>query len=321
MRALVVGGNGFIGSHLVDRLARDGWDVVVLDASDRRFDRIPDGVKFKLGDFSQRAVVEAAVAGSDIVYHLAWTTIPETSHDHPAEDIASNLIPSIQLFRACLRAGVGRVVFVSSGGTVYGGDHSGPIREDFQQDPITPYGISKLTVEKYLHFFWKTNSLDYMVLRPSVPYGPRQNPHARQGAASVFLYRVANELPITIWGDGSIRRDYFYISDLVDALVTSAVVGSRSHRIFNIGGGVGITLNELVASIERVVGRSALVSYSPQRDFDAESIVLDTRRAADDLGWQAAVELTDGLAMTYEWMKRALEMRHASSLFAAPKAD
>ncbi len=307
MKALVIGGNGFIGSHLVDKLVESGWNVTVYDLHERRYDPVPASVDFVRGDLSQSFLVREALAGVDVVFHLAWATIHEVSNQDPAADVKANLIPSIQLLEACCQADVRKVVFTSSGGTVYGPARELPIRETHPQNPINGYGITKLAVEKYLHMFKHLNGLDYAILRPSVPYGPRQNPLGRQGAVAVFLYRVAQELPVTIWGDGSVTRDYFYISDLADALITVAEQDLDQYRIFNIGGAEEISLVQLLERIEEAVGKKAIVAYKPSRKFDASRIVLDTALAKVNLNWQPKVTLAQGLAQTWDWMQTTIK--------------
>lgn len=303
MRALVTGGNGFVGSHLVDQLVERNWEVTIFDLHERRYDPLPSAVHFIRGDLSQAHLVREATAGVDVVFHLAWTTIHEVSNQDPEADVTTNLIPTLRLLEACRHAGVGRVVFVSSGGTVYGPAQTLPIPETHPQNPINAYGITKLAVEKYLYMFRHLYGLDYAILRPSVPYGPRQNPLARQGAVAVFLYRVAQGLPVTIWGDGGVTRDYFYVSDLAEALIAGARSELGEGRIFNIGGGQEVSLIQLLRMIEEAVGKRARVEYTPARQFDAPRIVLDTGPARQELGWQPKVSLADGLAQTWKWMR------------------
>ena len=306
MKALVVGGNGFIGSHLVDALLNLGWGVTVLDVGQRRFDRIPGSVKFIQGDLSQPVLVREALTGIDIVYHLAWGTIHEISNRDPAQDVLANVVPGVNLLEACTQADIDRIVFTSSGGTVYGPALQLPIPESHPKRPINSYGITKLTVERYLHLYHHLHGLEYAILRPSVPYGPRQSPLGRQGAAAVFLHRVSSGLPLTIWGDGTVTRDYFYVSDLVSALVAAAQKPLTTERIFNIGGDREISVNELIAEVETVVGRSAVVTYEPGRSFDVPRLKLDTSAARTILEWKAEISLASGLAKTFEWISSAI---------------
>lgn len=312
-RALILGGNGFIGSHLTDELLRLGWDVTILDFQTRRYDQPPSPVHFIHGSLTQSYLVREALAGVDVVFHLAWATIHEVSNEDPAADIAANLVPSIHLLEACRQQGIRRVVFTSSGGTVYGPARELPIAESHPKNPINGYGITKLAVEKYLRMFNHLYGLDYAVLRPSVPYGPRQNPLGRQGAAAVFLYRVAQGLPITIWGDGGVTRDYFYVSDLVRALIAAADGELGDHRIFNIGGPEEVSLTRLLEQVEKTVGVKAVVEHQPDRKFDASRIVLDTRLAGSELGWRPEVSLGEGLRRTWDWMSANFEFTEHTS--------
>jgi UDP-glucose 4-epimerase len=308
-RALVVGGNGFIGTHLVGRLAAMGWDVTVLHKYERpRYAPLPPAVRFLRGDLTQESLLAEATAGQDVVYHLLWTTtaIHEVANRDPAADILANLLPTIHLLEACRAAQTGRLVFTSSGGTVYGRTQTAPIPETHPTDPVSAYGVSKLAVEKYLQMFYYLHGLDYVILRPSVPYGPYQNPLARQGAAAVFLYRIAKGLPLNVWGDGRVTRDYFYISDLVDALILSGVQPLNEQRIFNIGGNEEISLNQLAALAEETVGRKATLNHQPARSFDAPRILLDTSGAYATFGWRPQISMQEGLARTWAWMQEAI---------------
>lgn len=303
MKALVTGGNGFIGSHLVDVLAATGWEVRVLDLFDRGFGPLPAGVEFVKGDVGHDYTLRKALSGVDVIWHLSWTTINEVATRDPLTDIATNLMPSVRLINECRDYDVRRIVFPSSGGTVYGLARYLPIDERHPTDPINAYGITKLAVEKYLQMYHNLYGHDYVALRPSVPYGPGQDPLRRQGAISVFLDRVARGNPIEIWGDGSVVRDYFYIDDLISALVAAAVTDqTHEGRVFNIGGGKGYSLNELVRLVEEVTRRRVTVHYRPPRSFDVPELVLDTSRAAACLGWTPKVGLREGMARTWDWI-------------------
>lgn len=303
MKALVTGGSGFIGAHLVDELAAAGWKVKVLDLFNRRFGSFPHGVELVRGDVSNDYALREALVDVDVVFHLAWGSIHEVATRDPLQDIEMNVIPSVRLIDHCRTIGVQRVVFLSSGGTVYGPAKYLPIDEAHPTDPISAYGVTKLMVEKYLQMYHHVCGLDYVVLRPSVPYGPGQDPRRRQGAVNVFLYRQTKGEPIQIWGDGSVVRDYFFIDDLVSAAVQATIVQELDRgRIFNIGGGRGYSLNELVQVVEQVTGRPAKVEYQPGRHFDVPSVILDTSHAAARLKWTPKVKLLDGVGRTWEWI-------------------
>ncbi|MBI5694197.1 MAG: NAD-dependent epimerase/dehydratase family protein [Nitrospirae bacterium] len=303
MKALGTGGCGFIGTSLVDALAAGGHSVSVLDVAaieglvDKR------GVRYFRGDMGSRDVLASAVAGMDVVYHLAWSTIPQTSNEDPGFDVNSNLGGTLKLLDACLEAGVRGVVFLSSGGTVYGIPAGVPIREDAPLEPINSYGITKLAVEKYLALYHRLHGLEYTVLRPSNPYGPNQNPLGKVGTVAVFMHRVMSGLPVRIWGDGSVVRDYVYISDLVDALLKAGSPHPGAGRVFNIGSGAGLSLLDLLGKVAKVAGREPEVVFEPCRVFDVPVNILDNTRAADGLGWSPATPVDDGLEKTYSWMK------------------
>jgi len=300
--ALVTGGNGFIGSHLVDALVQAGYKVRLLDPLDRRFSPLPPEVEFIKGDMGSDYAVREALTGADTVFHLAWSSIHETATRDPCRDVGANLMPSIRLVDESRAAGVERIVFLSSGGTVYGPARYMPVDERHPTNPISAYGITKLAFEKYLQMYHHLYGLDYMILRPSVPYGPGQDPRRRQGAVSVFLYRIARGEPIEIWGDGSITRDYFYVDDLISAIVSAATAQSADERVFNVGGGQGYSLTELIRVIEAVTGHQAVVDYQPSRRFDVPVLILDTSLAAKHLKWAPRVELAEGVARTWQWI-------------------
>lgn len=302
MTSLVLGGNGFIGSHLEDRLLADGHAVRVFDKYPERYRKSLTNVDYRFGDFGNRGLLAEALAGIDTVIHLISTSLPKTSNDDPAYDVQSNVIETLFMLEKCVELGVKKVVFISSGGTVYGRPLQLPIAENGPTDPECSYGITKLTIEKYLALYHHLHGLDYVVIRPSNPYGSRQNPHGIQGAIPVFLGKVAKGEPIEIWGDGSVVRDYLYIDDLIDGICRAAFTPSQD-RIFNLGSGKGLSLNEIVAAITVVTGCDVPVIYKPGRPFDVPAIYLDISRAARQLGWQPVTSLESGIKQTWEFIK------------------
>ena len=251
MKALVIGGNGFIGCNLVEELLNLGHQVRVFDRYPSRYQEPYPLVEYLIGDLGNHGEVHNAVAGMDWVFHLAYTTLPQTSNDDPAYDIRSNIADSVQLLQECRLSGTTKFVFISSGGTVYGIPQSIPIPENHPTEPICSYGISKLTIEKYLSLFYRLWGLDYVVARISNPYGQQQNPSAKQGAIGVFLGNILTGKPITIWGDGKVVRDYIYIKDAIHGLLAAVKYqsGISGPRIFNIGAGQGHSLNELIEAM------------------------------------------------------------------------
>ena len=299
MRCFVPGGGGFLGTHLCAALARNGHEVRVLEKSPPR-GTVP--VEWVVGDFTQAAQIDAAVAGCDIVFHLAGTTLPKSSNADPAYDVHTNVEGTLALLEAARRHRVARVVFPSSGGTVYGTPQRIPISEDHPTDPISSYGITKLTIEKYLKLYRELHGLEYCVLRLANPYGEGQRTDRGQGAVAVFLDRVAGGMPIEIWGDGSVVRDYVCAGDVIDAM-TVAAFGDAPSRLYNIGSGQGTSLLELVDAIGAVTGRKPSIDFKPSRPFDVPASVLDISRARRELGWQPRTTLGEGLRRTFEWAR------------------
>jgi UDP-glucose 4-epimerase len=304
-RCLVLGGRGFIGSHLVDALLGQGYVV-------RCFDRphvVPLGDShlthpaFELyeGDFTSEADIANALEDCDICYHLVSTTLPKSSNADPMFDVESNLLGTIRLLTHAVKTGLKKVIFVSSGGTVYGVPTQVPILETHSTDPICSYGITKLAIEKYLGLFHQLHGLDYTVLRLANPFGERQRTHASQGAVAVFLGKVLRGEPVEIWGDGSVIRDYIHIADVVEALLV-AINRTGDERVFNIGSGRGHSLNEVLNSIENVTGQAAIRTYKPNRSFDVPASVLCIERAKQILGWSPQVEFETGLSRFAEWL-------------------
>ncbi len=307
MRCLILGGGGFIGSFLADRLLILGHAVRIFERPRvlpyRAFGR-EERVEWLAGDFQSAADVEAAVEGCKVVFHLVSTTLPKNSNDDPIYDVETNLVGTLRLLAAAVRCAVKKVVFISSGGTVYGIPSRIPVSEEHPTDPLVSYGIAKLAIEKYLHLYWYLHGLDYSVLRVANPYGERQRVDTAQGAVAVFLSRALAGQPIEIWGDGSVTRDYVYIEDVVDAFIM-AMNHDGEPRVFNIGSGEGRSLNQLLTTMEDLLGRPVERRYLPLRKFDVPVNVLDISRARDVLGWHPRVSFREGLRRTLDWMRNS----------------
>lgn len=302
---LVLGGAGFIGSHLAEALLKAGHRVRIFDRP--HLDRLPDFLQrpeFEVftGDFLNPRALGPALAGSEVVFHLISTTLPKNSNDNPAYDIESNVLGTLRLLDLCREHGVRKMVFASSGGTIYGVPRSVPIAESHPTDPICSYGIQKLAIEKYLQLTHRLEALDYCILRPSNLYGPRQRLDIAQGAVAVFLDRALRGKPIQVWGDGSVVRDYLYVEDACEALVEAAAVKGEP-KIFNIGSGVGTSLRELIRAIETLLGRPVPVEYGAARTLDVPANVLDASLARRHLGWTPRTSLAEGLRRTHASMR------------------
>ena len=305
MNCLVLGGAGFIGSHLVDALVGKGHRVRVFDLpniSTENLDGCRGDIEICGGDFENRKAVSEALEGVDVTVHLVSTTLPGPSNENPAYDVETNVIGSIRFLEEAIRQGVGKVVFVSSGGTVYGIPEVLPIPETHPTLPICSYGISKLAVEKYLALFHHLHGLDYTILRLGNPYGERQRSESVQGAVAVFLGRLLRNESITLWGDGTVARDYFHVSDLIGALLL-AVERDTPSRIYNVGSGRAASLLEILEKIKAVTGLTPEVKRTASRKLDVPVNCLDIGKIARDTGWKPSVSLEEGIARTWAWMK------------------
>lgn len=294
-----------MGSHLSEALLAQGHAVRIFDRPNLvRFKSFQRGepVEWVEGDFINREHVARAVSGCDIIYHMVSTTLPRSSNDNPAYDVETNVIGTLNLLEAAQKNKIRKFIFVSSGGTVYGIPQEIPIKESHPTEPICSYGIGKLAIEKYINLFHLLHGIEYCVLRLANPYGERQRIAAAQGAVVVFLDKALRNEEIEIWGDGSVIRDYFHVSDAVTAL-TMALGYEGNHRVFNIGSGVGHSLNEILDAIEALLGVAVKRSYLPSRAFDVPVSLLDISRAAESLNWKPQVPFIEGLSRTAQWLK------------------
>jgi len=306
MKCLVLGGGGFIGSAVCDRLLRDGHQVRVLarpKLTPYRAFAPEEPMEWMRGDFLNVHDLREAVQGVDAVFHLVSTTVPKTANDDPIWDVQSNLVGALQLLQVLREQPVGRIIFVSSGGTVYGPPRYLPIDEDHPTNPLTAYGITKLAIEKHLQMFTHIHGVPSMILRVSNPYGPRQRIETAQGAVGVFLHRALAGAPIEIWGDGETTRDYIYISDVAE-VCARAVTYDGGEQVFNVGTGQGTSLNALVEGIERVIDRPVQRVYRPARAFDVPVSILDNTRIREAFGWSPQVGLPEGLTRTLAWSRQ-----------------
>lgn len=301
MRSLVIGGSGFIGSHLVDDLLAQGKKVRVFDRARERYRPTPASVEFVQGEFGDTSTLAEALADVDQVFHLVSTTVPGTSNLDPTGDIQGNLINTVRLLELMRSAGVSRIVFLSSGGTVYGVPESDPVREDHPLRPISSYGIVKVAIENYLHMEHHLHGLHHVILRASNPYGPRQGHGGVQGVIGTFLWKIAHGEEIQLWGDGSIVRDFIHVRDL--SRLCAKIADTGAAGCFNAGCGKGHSIAEIIQAIREVVGRDVLPVCKPGRGFDVPRVVLDIDKVTAASGWKPTIQLRDGLAETWDWVR------------------
>jgi UDP-glucose 4-epimerase len=308
MKCVIFGGGGFIGSTIADRLLRDGHELRIFErprVGPYREFAPGEVVEWTTGDLQSAHDVGAAVDGCDAVIHLVSTTLPKSSNDDPVYDVQSNLVATLQLLEAMVARGVKRMVFISSGGTVYGTPRYVPVDEDHPTDPQVSYGIVKLAIEKYLLMYERLHGIKTTVLRVANPFGERQRVETAQGAVGVFLHKALRGEPVEIWGDGSVTRDYIYITDVAEAFA-AALAYAGPESVFNVSSGQATSLNDLLAQIEQVLGRPVERRYLPGRAIDVPVNVLSNERARRELGWEPRTSMHDGLERTAAWMRREL---------------
>lgn len=300
---IIFGGGGFIGSHIAEDLLTNGIRVTVFDklnASKKNVAHILDKIDFIEGDFNNEVDISKALKGKNYVVHLVSSTVPATSNQNTFYDVESNLISSLHLFEKCVEYNINRLVFISSGGTVYGNPVKLPINEKHPTEPTSSYGIIKLTIEKYLFLYNELKGLDYKILRFANPYGERQNPFLTQGLIAHLLYKIKKGETLEVWGDGKVIRDYFYIKDGARSIYRS-LKDKTSNRIYNISSGKGHSINQILERFRRVLKLDFDVKYLPGRKFDVKSNILDNRLAARYLKWIPEYSFNEGLKNTWRY--------------------
>lgn len=301
-RCVIIGAGGFIGANLCVALRSR---VLHLRAFGRRmiFPEALKGIEWIQGDFRDPTVHQTILAGCSTLIHLVSATNPADSNVNMVADLEANVISTLHLLNSCRGHEVKRIVFISSGGTIYGIPRQIPTPEESTLEPITAYGVSKATIERYLHLHAHLYGLEYLTLRVSNPYGPYQRASKGQGIVATVLRKALRDEAVEIWGDGSIVRDYLHVDDVTCA-ISAAIAYRGSYRTFNIGSGEGRSVNELIALIEEAVERPVRRIYKAGRKIDVERSVLNIQRARDELKWTPATDIVTGLRQTAEWMRR-----------------
>lgn len=302
---LLIGGCGFIGSHVADSLLARGLKVRVFDRRPEALRPPLAGVDYVIGDFSDSSLIYEAMSGVDAVIHLASTTVPATSNLDPVADIKGNLVATVQLLEVMRTTEVRKLVYLSSGGTVYGIPETEVVPETHPLRPISSYGIVKVAIENYLFMEHKLHGLQHVVLRASNPYGPRQGHTGVQGIIGTHLWRTARGEPVEIWGDGSVVRDFIHVRDLAE--LCAAAVQSDVAGCYNAGSGTGASVAQIVDSISRTVEQTGCTPmapvYKPGRSLDVPRVVLDITRACRDFDWTPRIGLDEGIAESWQWVR------------------
>ena len=303
MKVLVLGGSGFLGSHIVDKFLAEKHDVSVYDLYPERFRRSPAKISFYTGDFGNVGALDELIgSGFDAVIHCVSTTTPKSSNESPEFDIQSNVIGTLYLLDICVKHKVGKVIFLSSGGTVYGDiGNMDTVDELHSVRPMCSYGVSKLTIEHYLDVYKHLRGLDYVALRLSNPYGERQSPLRALGALTVFLHRTLKRQKVEVWGDGAVTRDFIYVGDVANAVYLATI--NPISGVYNVGTGIGLSLRDILSEITEVVKEEPSVIWMAARSFDVPRIVLNANKLKAATDWKCAVALKEGVAITADWLR------------------
>lgn len=307
MNIIILGAAGFIGTNLMKELAKQTEDMItVVDQKEEYFNYeltgYPDNVCVKISGIDKDTDFDQLLVGQDIVYHLVSTTVPSTSNQQISQEIMANVVVTAQMLEACVRCGVKKIVFISSGGTVYGKESGCPLKEDTPTYPISSYGIQKVTIEKLLYLYEYMYGLDYRVVRLANPYGPYQRPNGVLGAVTTFTYCALKNEPIKVYGDGEVVRDFIYIDDAIRAIVRIAK-GNSKYKVFNLGSGRGTSINEVLKTIQKVFGTDIKIEYLPGRKVDVPVNYLDITRYEEEYGELQPLSLEDGIRKTIDFMK------------------
>ncbi|MHA1946014.1 MAG: NAD-dependent epimerase/dehydratase family protein [Candidatus Hodarchaeales archaeon] len=303
MKVLVTGGAGFVGSHLIEELLSIGTSVVCLDdfstGKRKNLEQFKNRITIIEGDIRNPDTVKTALLDVELVYHLAAQISVPNSVRNPLNDATININGFITLLNAIQNSSVKRIVYVSTGGAIYGEPEEIPAPETTSEEPISPYGLSKLVGEKYLRWFNRNYGLSYAIIRPANIYGPRQDPLGEAGVISIFLGKIHASQPLEVFGDGTDTRDYIYVKDI--AKICKIAMNSKLNGIYNAGTGKRTSLLELISIIEKETNRSTQKKFSPPRPGDVKHISLDIQKAKNTLNWTPQTRLKEGIKKTWEW--------------------
>lgn len=307
MNILVLGAAGFIGTNLTIGLAANKNNKITLvDKKAEYFSRIAK-YNFHNVEIRESLLVDNEdfhfLEGQEIVYHLVSTNIPSNSNQHISQDIRANVLFSSNLFDSCVKYGVKKVVFISSGGTVYGKEALCPLPETAATNPISSYGVQKITIEKLLYLYNYMYGLDYRIVRLANPYGPYQRPNGMLGAVTTFTYKALKGEKIHVYGDGSVIRDFIYIDDAVRGIM-NIVNGDSKYHTFNLGCGYGTSINKVLKTIESALDIKLDIVYEEGRVVDVPVNYLDISRYEKCYGSLNPISLEEGIQRTAAFMRR-----------------
>ncbi|MRG46918.1 NAD-dependent epimerase/dehydratase family protein [Chitinophaga sp. SYP-B3965] len=309
MRYIVIGGSGFIGKHLSEKLLSLGEEVIAIGRRAQDDFIRHKHYSYMQGDSNDTTFLENIIQANDTVIYLAYNSIPKTSFENPIKDIQENLPLAISIFSVLIRKNIRKLIYISSGGTIYGKvKHTTPIKESEETHPISPYGITKLAIEKYANFYSEMYKLPTSIVRPSNPFGELQEPFRGQGFIATAIGAIMNEVPLDIYGLNGTVRDYIYIDDLVSGILCVIEKDRNVNHIYNIGSGIGKSNFDVIDTIRKISGNEhetvekMKINILPARDFDVPYNVLDCSKI-EALGWKPAISFETGVERIWEWHK------------------
>lgn len=300
MKVLIIGGNGFIGSHLIDEMLKHEHEVVVYDLAYEKYRQPLEKVEYIIGTLENIELLKKSLDGVDIVYHLASGSVPSTSNSSPISDIQGNLLVTLNVMNACIEKDIKRFVYFSSGGAVYGPSLEPLISEEHLLKPISSYGILKVTIESYLNLYQKLYGLKTLIIRPSNPFGRRQGNFGSQGVISTFLRKTMLGEPLVIFGDGHSTKDYIFIDDLIQ--ITYNLSMRYDSGVYNIGRGEGLSLLTIIEHITEVTKVRPNINFTDFKNFDVSNFILDISKLENALGDITFTNFELGIEETWKWI-------------------
>ena len=306
MKVVVTGGCGFIGSHLVDRLIKENHKVIVIDnlSSGQKENLNPVAKFYKLDILDSKVSEVFRKEKPEIIFHLAAQIDVRKSVEKPIEDANTNILGSLNILENCKRYKIKKIIFISTGGAIYGEADIVPTPENYPEFPLSPYGICKLTIEKYLNYYYKVFRLPFISLRLANVYGPRQNSKGEAGVVAIFCDKMLLKKQAIINGDGNQTRDFVFVEDAVEANISAM----KSDRIdvYNIGTGQEVDINTIFRTLNKMIGNNCKKIHIPSRSCEQRRSSLDSNKAKKELGWEPKMGLDTGLKITKDWFARHL---------------
>lgn len=299
----VIGGTGFIGRHVVDLLISNGHQVTVVGRKPFLTSPLPEGVRYVSGDYGDRKLLKDVLKDTEEIINLAYSTVPKTSFENPVQDILSNLPAAVTLFETARDFSIRKIIVVSSGGTIYGKAKTLPVTEDHPTNPISPYGITKLAIEKYAMMFNDLNGLPIVCVRPGNAFGEGQTPFMGQGFVATAIASIMHGQEVSVFGRSGTVRDYVHVIDVAKGIIASLERGNPGS-CYNMGCGIGRSNKEVIDAIRPYTESSGFmikIKELPSRPFDVPANVLDSRKLRDATGWKPSVSFEEGIKRTWNW--------------------